>query len=138
MSFREKSAWITLVTVLACFGVYFASVVSGGVGPRGVDRFHLLLLCVAGLVLLQVVLHATALRLSGKDERAPRDEREQLIQSRSHTVGYYVLMVSVLALGVPGHLGRGPIDLLTFALLGVVVAALAVSASQIVMLRRGG
>ena len=29
MSFREKSAWITLVTVVVCFGVYFGSLVTG-------------------------------------------------------------------------------------------------------------
>lgn len=136
MSFREKSAWITLASVLICFGVYFGSIVGGVVSPRGFDTVHLLLLCVGALVALQCVLYIAA-GLTG-DPRVPRDEREQLIQHRSHTAGYYTLMICVLALGVPGHLGHGAVDLMNFALLGLVVAALAVSVAQIVMFRRGG
>jgi len=135
MSFREKSAWITLGTVLVCFGAYFGSVFSGAV-HRGIDTLHLLLICVAGLVVLQCVLHAAAAALG--DPKAPRDERETLIQLRSHSVGYQVLMLCVLALFVPGHMGYGVIDLLNFALLALVVAGLAVAVAQIVMFRRGG
>jgi len=135
MSFREKSAWITLATVLLCFGIYFGSIVLGAVSPRGADTGRLLLVCVGGLVVLQCLLHAVAAATG--DPKGPRDEREQLIQHRSHSVGYYVLMVSVLALAIPGHMGHGAIDLMNFALLALVVAALAVSVSQIVMFRRG-
>ena len=135
MSFREKSAWITLGTVLVCFGVYFGAIVLGLVSPRGLDTGRLLLVCVGGLVALQCVLHAVAAATG--DPKAPRDEREQRIQHRSHSVGYYVLMASVLALAIPGHLGSGAIDLMNFALLDLVVAALAVSVAQIVMFRRG-
>lgn len=136
MSFREKSAWITLGTVVLCFGVYFGSIALGAVSPRGFDTLHLLLICVAGLVVLQCVLHAAAAALG--DPRAPRDERETRIQLRSHSVGYQVLMVCVLALAVPGHMGHDVADLMNFALLALVVAGLAVSVAQIVMFRRGG
>jgi len=137
MSFREKSAWITLVSVLVCFGVYFGSILGGAVRPRGIETVHLFLLCAIALVLLQIGLHAVAARLDPHEARAPRDEREWLIQHRSHTVGYYVLMVMVLLLGAPAHFGHPVPDLLNFALLDVVIAALAVSVAQIVMFRRG-
>lgn len=134
MSFREKSAWITLASVLLCFGVYFGAVVTGEVRP-GLSTVHLLLLCVAALVALQCGLHVAASAIG--DPRGPRDEREQQIQHRSHTVGYYVLMFCVLALAVPGHTGHGVVDLMNFALFGLVVSGLAVSVAQIVMFRRG-
>jgi hypothetical protein len=137
MSFREKSAWITLVTVLVCFGAYFGSILSGAVRARGFETFHLLAICVAALVVLQLALHAIAARLSPAEARAPRDEREALIQARSHTVGYYVLMVMVLLLALPAHFGHPVPDLMNFALLDLVVAALAVAGAQIVMFRRG-
>lgn len=137
MSLREKSAWITFVSVLLCFGVYFGSIVTGWISPRGFEAVHALLAAVVALVVLQIALHVLAVVLSPEDARAPRDEREVLIQARSHTVGYYVLTVMVLALGIPGHFGHGPADLLNFALLDVVIAALAVSLAQIVMFRRG-
>jgi len=137
MSFREKSAWITLVSVLVCFGAYFGSIASGSVSPRGFGAFHLLLICVAALVVLQCGLHFVAALLSPDDIRAPRDERERLIAWRSHSIGYQVLMVGVLLLGVPAHFGHPAPDLLNFALLDVVVAALVVTVAQIIMFRRG-
>ncbi len=135
MSFREKSAWITLLTVMLCFGVYFGSIVTGQV--RGPHALFLLLLCVAGLVVLQVGLTIVAALTTPKDSRAPRDERETLILSRSHALGYYVLLVLVLALFIPVHLGHSALDMANFALLDVVIATLVVSVSQIVMFRRG-
>jgi hypothetical protein len=137
MSFRETSAWITLLSVLACFGVYFGSLAIGAVSVPSFATLHLLLLCVTGLVILQVGLHALAARLTPDEARAPRDEREQLIQIRAQALGYYVLMAGVLALAIPGHLDFSTIDLLNFALLALVVAALVVSAAQIIMFRRG-
>jgi hypothetical protein len=137
MSFRERSAWITLVSVLACFGVYYGAILAGWVSPRGHDTLHLLLGSVIALVVLQVALHALAAALSPREARLPRDERERLIQWRSHAFGYYVLVVAVLALFIPGHMGHGVIDLMNFALLDLVLATLAVSVFQIVLFRRG-
>ncbi|MET0272800.1 MAG: hypothetical protein ABW360_07395 [Phenylobacterium sp.] len=137
MSFREKSAWITLVTVLICFGAYFGAVLTGRVSGRGFEAVHLLLACTAALVALQVVLHLIARATTPADGRAPRDEREALIQARSHTLGYQLLMVLVVALAIPMHLGHPAPDLMNFALMDVVVAALAVAVAQIVMFRRG-
>ena len=48
-----------------------------------------------------------------------------------------VLTVLVLALAIPMHIGHPAPDLMNFALLDVVVAALVVAVAQIVMFRRG-
>lgn len=138
MSFREKSAWITLVTVLVCFGIYFGSIALGLVSARGFDTLHLLLACVVGLVLLQVAMTVVAAVTTPKDGRAPKDERETLIQLRSQSLGYSVLVLLVLGLFIPGHLGHTVIDMMNFALLDVVLAVLTVAVAQIVMFRRGG
>ena len=135
MSFREKSAWITLVSVLICFGAYFGALAAGHV--RGFQSLFLLLLCGIALAVLQIGLHLMAVLTTPKDGRAPRDERESLIQWRSHTLGYYVLMGMVLALFVPVHFSHSVIDMANFALLGVVTASLVVAVAQIVMFRRG-
>ena len=52
MSFREMSAWITLTSVLACFGVYFGSLATGWVHTPSYATLHLLLMCVGALVML--------------------------------------------------------------------------------------
>jgi hypothetical protein len=136
MSFREKSAWITLLTVVGCFGVYFGALVTGFV-RRGFGEVHLLLLCVLVLAVLQLGLGFIAARTTPADGRAPRDEREVLIQARSHTLGYYLLIGLVLAVAFSGHLGHDVIDLMNFSLLAVVLAVAAVALAQIVMFRRG-
>ena len=136
MSFREKSAWITLVTVLVCFGVYFGSIVTGVVG-RGFGEVHLLLACVLALAALQLGLSFIAARTTPRDGRAPRDEREILIQARSHSFGYYLLIGLVLAVAASGHVDHNMIDLMNFGMLAVVLAVAAVAIAQIVMFRRG-
>ena len=71
MSFREKSAWITLVTVLVAFSVYFGAILTGQV--HGWRTLFLLVFCVIGLVALQVVLSVIATVTTPKDERAVKD-----------------------------------------------------------------
>ena len=137
MSFREKSAWITVVTVLLCFGAYFGPILAGWVNARGHAAPYLLAHSVMALVVLQVGLNLWAARTTPRDGRAPRDEREAAILARSHTIGYYVLLVSVLGLYAPVRFGHPPPDLLNFVLLDVVTAVLAVAIAQIVMFRRG-
>lgn len=135
MSFREKSAWITLISVLLSFGVYFGAIITGRV--YGFHSLYLLVGCVAALVLLQFVLGRIAVLTTPSAERQVQDERELLIQGRSHSLGYYVLTMLSLALFVPVHFGHSAIDMANFALLNVVLTTLAVSAAQIIMFRRG-
>ena len=138
MSFREKSAWITLVTVLLCFGAYFGTVFAHWSSGDPRSNGFLLLKCVAAFVVLQLVLTLVAVGTTPKDGRTARDERERMIQARSHTIGYYVLVVLVLLLGVPLHLGHPAAhELMFYALIDLVVTGLIVSAAQIVMFRRG-
>jgi hypothetical protein len=136
MSFREKSAWITLVTVVVCFGVYFGSLVTGLV-HRGFGEVHLLLACGLALAALQLGLGFVAARTTPRDGRAPRDEREILIQARSHSLGYHLLIVLVLLVAASGHVDHNMIDLMNFGILAVVVAVAVVAVAQIVMFRRG-
>lgn len=137
MSFREKSAWITLLTVLLCFGAYFGAIVTGWVSVEGFPSMHLLLACVAVLIVLQIVLNRIAAATTPKDGRAPADERETLIQHRARSLGYYVLMGFSLTLFLPVHFGHSAIQIANFALLGVVLTTLAVAGAEIVMFRRG-
>ena len=138
MSFREKSAWITLVSVLLCFGAYFGIVFTHWFSLDVRSNGWLFLKCVGIFVILQIALTLVAIWTTPKDGRSPKDERERMIQARSHTIGYYVLVVLVLMLGIPLHLGHAAAhQLMLFALLGVVIAGLVVSVAQIVMFRRG-
>lgn len=135
MSFREKSAWITLISVLLSFGVYFGALVTRRV--HGFHGLYLLVGCVTALAVLQLVLGRIAVMTTPRAERGVADERELMIQGRSHSLGYYVLTWLSLALFIPVHLGHSALDMANFALLNVVLSTLAVSAAQIIMFRRG-
>ncbi len=141
MSFREKSAWITLVSVLVCFGAYFVELFGGLASSHhhfgGLGSVHLLLVATVALVALQVTLNLVAAWTTPKDGRGPADERERQIQWRSHTIGYHVLMVLALLLFAPAFFGHRGLEMANFALLAVVIAALTVAVAQIVMFRRG-
>lgn len=141
MSFREKSAWITLVSVLICFGAYFAELFSGLASRQhhfgGIGSLHLLLASVLALVALQVILTIVAALTTPKAGRGLADEREQLIQLRSQSLGYHVLMLLAVGLFAPAFFGHRGIEMANFALLAVVIAALSVAVAQIVMFRRG-
>jgi len=137
MSFREKSAWITLILLLLCFGAYFGSIATHHISGHGWGSVHLLMACVLAYLVLLFVLSLAAKWTTPKDGLAMRDERERLIQARSHTIGYYLMMVLTLVIGVPFHAGLPAVVLVNLALLDVVVAGIVVAVAQIVMFRRG-
>jgi len=144
MSFREKTAWITLVTILVCFGAYYGAILSGLVPQTSWQAFHLGLVAIVGLAGLQVFLTLVAMRVTPRDSRSANDERELMIHARSHVIGYYVLMIGMAATLVVTHLrlpGDSAIDVIVrIANIGVavmVLAALSVATAQIVMFRRG-
>jgi cytochrome b561 len=137
MSFRETSAWITLVTVLLCFGVYFGAI-GFGIAPHGMMRVHLLLACLLALIILQIVLRVIAARLSPADARSPKDEREELIELRALRIGYYFLAISAFACGFLLHIGQtSAVELMNVVLLAIVTSVVVVSLAQIVQFRRG-
>lgn len=138
MSFREKSAWITLVTVLAAGSVFFTAVFTGHMATPGMAGLHYSLISLLILVLGQVVLRLIAWMMSGRDERAARDERELQIQWRANSMAYYVLLLGLLIVGVFLHLVRMSVpELISYLLLCIGVATVASAIAQIIMLRRG-
>ena len=138
MSFREKLAWITLVTVLLCFGAYYGAIFGGLIRHYSPAALHLAIASLILLILLQAGLTTLAAVTTPKDGRGPRDEREKMIQARSHTIGYYTLMIATAALIIPTHThGTDMVDIVNFAMLGIVISAVVVAVAQIVMFRRG-
>ncbi|MDP3737147.1 MAG: hypothetical protein Q8R02_07150 [Hyphomonadaceae bacterium] len=138
MSFREKSAWITLISVLLTFGAFYGALGVGLVDPVSMHAFHFGLASIVILIVLQIVLHIVAAIMNPKDARTPLDEREKMIQARSHTLGYYVMMVGMLIVVVLTHVPDT--NFMTTVYLGVltmVIAALSVAIAQIIMFRRG-
>jgi hypothetical protein len=138
MSFREKSAWISLVSIALVFGVYFARIL--GLLPAAWMRgnpFQLFLLLVASLVVLEVVLHLAIAMQSPRDARTPKDERERLIDMKATRAAFPVLLVGTFAAIGTLHLPMNRLDMAHVMLVSIVVAELTRFGAQVVYHRRG-
>ena len=103
MSFREKSAWISLVSLVLVFGGYFSYI---GMVLAGLARYRFALfpLMVGVFIIAEVMLHLVIAAQSPRDARTPKDEREQLIELKATRAAFYVLLVSAFASIGTAHL----------------------------------
>jgi len=136
MSFREKSAWISVLSMSGIYGFYFWSVIHAGPKAGG---FHFggLLQTIIALVVLQVALTIAVAIFTPKEAKAPRDERDKLIELRAMRVAYSGLATAV-ALACFFGAFNPPIVFNANSLLFILVTAeILRSARQIVQYRRG-
>jgi hypothetical protein len=95
MSFREKTAWISLLAMSGIYGSYFLGLLRGA-PPAGGFHFGGLLETILALVVVEVVATSVVAALAPKDASAPRDERERSIELRSTRIAYAGLLSGVL------------------------------------------
>lgn len=139
MTFKEKSAWISFVTILLVFGWYFFNAFSLiAVGEtHGGRMIHLLLVAMGTFIALEVVLHIAAAVLAPKDANPTTDERERLIALKATRIAFYVLVVGALLAAATLHHGADKFTMANAVLFAVVVAELTKYGSQILFFRRG-
>jgi hypothetical protein len=134
MSFREKSAWISVLSMAGIYGFYFWSVIHGG--SRS-GSFGGLLGTIIALVVVQIVLTVAVAILAPSDAQAPRDERDRLIELRAMRVAYAGLATGIAFACFFGSFNP-PVVFNTNALLFILVTAeILRSACQIIQYRRG-
>lgn len=139
MAFREKIAWLTLLTMLATYGVYF-----GVLGPSvkfGANR----LLDVIWTFGMVSIAHAVAMIAGSvvmaivwrREASARADERDRAIARRGATIGYYVLIVGMILVGVVMPFSDPPWKIVNAALAAIVVAETVHQAIVLLGYRRG-
>ena len=134
MSFREKSAWISLLSIAGIYGVYFWSVIHAG--PHAGVRFGSLLETIVALVVVQVVLTIAVAITAPKEAKAPRDEREKLIELKATRIAYSGLATGIALACFFGAFDP-PMVFNTNALLIILVTAEVLRSScQIIEYRR--
>ena len=131
MSYRYKSALLTLAIFVVVYGYYFSVVVSDLRSGAGTGhQVGLLVGTVIAIIVLQVIGHIV-IAATTSDRYRPMDERERAFDRRGTAVGYILMIVGALAAASTLHLGaRGP-DMANAVLLAIVVAE---SARQLVFL----
>lgn len=93
MSFREKTAWISLVAFLVLIGWYFWPFLQG----QHSTTISFVRLAIAGMVVILVSLGVRMLvaAFSPQDAKAPFDEREKLIEMKGRQFSYATLAWAV-------------------------------------------
>ena len=137
MSFREKSAWITVACLLAVFVPFFVNSYRQFTGV--VDNTAAMTVAVwllVTFVVLEIVLHAVIALLAPRDAASPRDERERLIEMRATRVAFQVLVVGALAAVGAVHLTRSAWVIQQVVLFAIVVAELVKFGGQALLFRR--
>lgn len=137
MSFREKMAWVSVLSMSGVYGFYYWSVLRAG-AQGGEGGFGGLLGTIVALVVVQVVLIVATAIASPRDAKAPRDERDRLIDLRANRVAYAAL-ASGVALACFFGAFTPPLVFNTNALLFLLVSAeILRGGCQIIQYRRAG
>jgi uncharacterized membrane protein len=136
MSFREKTAWIGIVSLLGLIVWYFWPFVHAGQHGSGFS-FLRLAIAVAVIMIMQTVVRMVVAAFTPKEEKTPPDEREKMIETKSKRFAYAVLAWAVrcaLFFGIFNPtIVFSPNTLLFFLLISEVLG----TGYQIVLLRRG-
>jgi hypothetical protein len=103
MSFREKNAWIAVVTTLVIWTVYFWQVGNAALSGTldGDAIFWLFVWCLSISIAIMLPVNIVAAVLARQNMDAPPDEREREIDARANKIGLTLLewlMVGVILL----------------------------------------
>ena len=137
MSFREKSAWISLISILLVAGFFFLHVpwtLTPSHSPRLVWG---LLYCIIALVVIEVAAHLVVAIRAPEDASAPKDERERLIDLKAIRVAHYVYVIGSLLAVSAIHHGANAIAMGYGVLLAFVVGEVVKNGARIFYHRRG-
>lgn len=140
MSFREKTAWITLITLIVASLLFVLHPpLQLTLAPESsLFSLHVLLLSIATFVIIEIVAIVVVRRWSPRDAKAPLDERERLIVLKARSLAWYVLAASSLgSVMVTIHLGANELGLAYCVLISFVLSLMVNYAARIVYYRRG-
>jgi hypothetical protein len=141
MSFREKSAWITLIALVFVSALWATHVPWSGAFTLAPDpspvSLHALALATISFVVIVVVAHVIVAIRAPREASARADERERLIGLRATRLGAYVYATLSLSSIFLIHFGANAIGVAYFVLASFVIAEIVSYAARIVYHRRG-
>ena len=137
MTFHEKSAWINLVAIVLFGGAYFLHV-SWSLRPEFDPMLWKgFIYCLVAFLALEVTGHLVLALRSPREARAPRDERERLINLRAIRLAAYVYVVGSFAAVFTLHHGANGLAIGNLVLLAFVVAQVVNYIARLVYHRHG-
>jgi hypothetical protein len=139
MSFREKTAWVTLIAFVIVSLMYWFHVRSPFEPHSGPLVLFAMAASIAALVVIEIVARVVLHLRNPQDARAPMDERERLIDLKALRVAYFVFTFGALGgVFVSLHVvGAGPVAEGMAVFLAFVLAQIAKQVACIIYYRRG-
>jgi archaellum biogenesis protein FlaJ (TadC family) len=139
MSFREKTAWITLCAILIVSGMYVLHMPTPFRPHPAPDVLHAMGASLLAYVLIEFVAWLVLRWRYPRDAREPKDEREKLIDLKAIRIAYYALATGALAgIFVTLHVANtGPVAVGMVVFLAFVLSQVVKHAARIVYYRRG-
>lgn len=143
MSFRERSAWISLVITPLIWGAYFWRIWPDVVddGALSLETAGMFVGTVILLVIVQIVLATVmatvAAAMNRRSEEQPMDERDQLIDLKAIRVAFYALSALLIAVSGLWIYGMSPLVMANGILAAMVVAETLRAGSVVLGYRRG-
>lgn len=136
MSFREKSAWIALITYGVVFGGYFFALWQAWDASyaHGLS-IGLMVGAVAALIIVAIVLNTIIALFHPKTANAPADERETMIDLKAERIASYTLSIGVICLIGALLMGWNAFLVANLLLASMVVAELVKAIAQIAYFR---
>ena len=140
MSFREKRAWVTMITLIGVLILFWLHIPpTRMLAPdRSMLVLHVLMLMITIFVTVEIVAHIVMRVRSPRDAKTPKDERERLIELRSRAIAWYVYVIlSMGGIFFTLHLNTNEIGIGFVVLLAFVIAEIVNQALRIFYYRRG-
>jgi hypothetical protein len=141
MSFREKSAWITLITLVFVSLLWSAHWPWRRAFTLAPDPnpmvFHALVLATISFIVIIIIAHVVVAIRAPREASAPADERERLIALKATRIGAYVYAGLSLSSIFLIHLGANQIGVAYCVLISFVIAEIVNCIARIVYHRRG-
>ena len=140
MSFREKRAWVTLITLITVVVLFWLHIPPDRMlaPPQDWWVLHVLMLMIATFITIELVAWIVFRLRSPRDARTPKDERERLIELKSIAIAFYVF--AILSLGgifLTLHMGAHEVGIGFVVLLAFVFAEIVNYGMRIYYYRRG-
>lgn len=138
MSFREKTAWVTLCAIVFVSILYWLHVPSLLEPHPGRWVMHAMGLSLASYIVIELIASLVLRLRNPQDARTPIDERERLIDLKALRIAYYVLATgSVVGVFVTLHLvGGGEVAVAMSVFMAFVLSQIVKHAARIVYFRR--
>jgi uncharacterized membrane protein len=137
MPFKEKIAWISVVTTVLIWGTYFGFMAATAGRYPGPVYFVGFIGAVIVQTILVVVASIVTAILAPADASAASDERDRAISRRAYALAYPVLLALVFCVAGSVHFGVRSVGMAYGIMGAIVIAEIVHYAAQIAGYRKG-